>query len=360
MKKTATKIIALLSAMILGVSLLSACGGGDGGGTSDEANAGVREVVITVPDGWTVNAGTDDAYLSFTSEDSDCILSLSATNSADLGKSREYDDSITTTDIKEFYKQSCEEYEKAVKEGEMDCSDIEICDTDGKYGKMKHENGYVSLDATWLLNDNVYQLLLFDQDNSAYENGNGAKDAPDMLSNDEIAMFEGVLASANTGDGDALLKSLLITNTIGEYMFAMPAGYRVKTFGDNHLILEKDGSEANITMSITTEEDLNVIEDENGNHPASLEDAWKSRIQGLPEENLTEIAGNEGAMYEFPEKDGKYYNVSAAFLGEDGIYNLSMETDVWDRDGSIKPDAKELTKEDITIFENFVESFSAK
>ena len=325
MKKTATKIIALLSAMILGVSLLSACGGGDGGGTSDEANAGVREVVITVPDGWTV---------SFTSEDSDCILSLSATNSADLGKSREYDDSITTTDIKEFYKQSCEEYEKAVKEGEMDCSDIEICDTDGKYGKMKHENGYVSLDATWLLNDNVYQLLLFDQDNSAYENGNG--------------------------DGDALLKSLLITNTIGEYMFAMPAGYRVKTFGDNHLILEKDGSEANITMSITTEEDLNVIEDENGNHPASLEDAWKSRIQGLPEENLTEIAGNEGAMYEFPEEDGKYYNVSAAFLGEDGIYNLSMETDVWDRDGSIKPDAKELTKEDITIFENFVESFSAK
>ena len=132
MKKTATKIIALLSAMILGVSLLSACGGGDGGGTSDEANAGVREVVITVPDGWTVNAVTDDAYLSFTSEDSDCILSLSATNSADLGKSREYDDSITTTDIKEFYKQSCEEYEKAVKEGEMDYESFQsTCSCDG-------------------------------------------------------------------------------------------------------------------------------------------------------------------------------------------------------------------------------------
>lgn len=354
---------AIMLAMILSVSLLSACGGGGGGDETDksvEDNAGVREVVITVPDGWTVDGGTDDGFLSFASEDSDCVLSLSATNSADLEKSKAVDDSIATTDINEFYKQSCEEYEKAAKEGEMDCSDIEICETDGKYGKMKHEKGYVSLDATWLLNDNVYQLLLFDPDNVDFESGSGIKDDPDTLSDEDIAMFEAVMESANIGDGDVLLKLLMSTASIGEYNFSTPEGFSVQSFGKNYATLKEDGSETEITMSVTTEEDLKTIEDENGNHPESLEAEWTNRTQGLAEEDMTEIAGREGFIADNPDENGKKYSVVAAFFGDDGIYNIVMQTDAQGMDGSIKEDAAELTDEEISVFKAFLETFSEK
>ena len=366
MKKQWKKTAALVMTLMLGVSLLSACGssgsgaGGDGTDKSAEANAGVRGVVITIPDGWTVSGGQEDGYLSFASEDSDCVLSLSATNSADLEKNKEFDDSITTTDINEFYKKNAEEYEKAVKDGRMERSETSICGTDGYYNKSKNEKGYVSLDTVWLLDGNVYQLTFFDPDNGDFENESGIKDDPETLSDEDIAMFEAVMESAKAGDGAAQFKSLMATASIGEYTFTTPEGYKTLNFGENYVTLGKDGGKPQIIMSVTTEEDLKTLEDENGNHPASLEEEWKNRNQGLAEEDKTEIAGKEGFVADYPDENGKKYNIWAGFFGDDGIYNIMIDTDAWGTDGNIKEGAVELTEEDSNTFKDFVKTFKAK
>lgn len=66
-------------------------------------------------------------------------------------------------------------------------------------------------------------------------------------------------------------------------------------------------------------------------------------------EGTTTIAGFSGYKEISPDDDGKYYNLSVEFLGNDAIYSIYMEAD-----------AGNLTKEDITVFEQFIKSIKAK
>ncbi len=363
MKKQWKKTAALVMTLMLGVSLLSACGGsgGSGGSGSDaEANAGVRGVVITVPDGWTVNGGTGDGNLTFGSEDSDYTLSINATNSADLENNKKYDDSVKTTDVEEYYKQNSEKYDKSTDPAKPERSETKVCGTDGYYYKMKNDNSYIGLEVTWLMDDNIYDLYLSNWDNYDMENNGELKKDAKPLSDDEIAMFESVVASAKAGDGAALQKKLMKADSVGKYSFETPEGYETESFGENYVSLKKDGSDVTLQVNITTEEDLKYIEDENGKHPASLEEEWSNRSNGLGDENKTEIAGREAVLYEFPDENGKMYNVSATFLSDDGLYNISMDTQAWDESGKLREDAKALTKDEIETFENFLKTFKAR
>ena len=352
--------IIMLSAALM-ISLLSSCGsdsGSSGSETSAEPNAGVRGVVITIPDGWAVASASDDSNLSFENADSQFSLSLSAMNSEDLEKYSQFDDSVKTTDVSEYFKTTTEGETADLEKNNTERSEVKVCGTDGYSYKKNNDNGCVNMYTTWLYEDNIYTLNLFNSE--GYDADGGYKDDAAVISDEEAAMFEAVAASAAGGDGAAYMKDALSTASVGAFTFELPEGYSVSGFGENYVNISEDGSETTASVSVTTEDDLKIITDENGNHPESLDAEWKNRNLGLDDSDKLEIAGHEGSLNEYPDENGKIYMVSAQFLADDGIYNLSMNTDAWDIEGNIKDDAKELTKDEIAAFESFVKSFKAK
>ena len=149
------------------------------------------------------------------------------------------------------------------------------------------------------------------------------------------------------------------TGTVGAYEFEIPEGYTAES-GENYVLLRKDGT-ANTTISVamTVEDDLKIIEDENGNHPETMDEAWEIRKKNITDEDKMEIAGKEGAFHKLPEENGKLYNITAEFYGDGGIYNISMNTDSRDSEGNITEDSPEITEDDIAVFQNFLKSFKA-
>lgn len=156
------------------------------------------------------------------------------------------------------------------------------------------------------------------------------------------------------------MKEILAKDSIGAVTFEVPEGYRIVSVDVKYLTLKNDGSEADITVSISDKDDLQYMEDENGNHPESIEEEWGTRTEWVEDSDKMEIAGYEGYLNEYPDENGKYYSINAGFLGDGSIYDISMFTDAWGEDGNLKADAKELTTGEREAFKSFVKSFKAK
>lgn len=359
MKLSMKKLSAVMVTMIMTVSLLGACGGSSGGSEeSAEPNAGIRGIVLAMPDGWNVVSGSEN-YVEFENADSKYHMSLSATNNEDLENLKKYDTDVTASDIQEYFNANIEQEKKNLKKNNAEVSDVKVCGTDGYYFKSKNDKGFVNMSTEWLYEDNSYYFGILYPGGYDYENEKFKEDI-EPLTDDEIAMYEAVVASVKAGDGASYFKKVLDIDSINSYTFELPEGFNVDNFGENYLGAKAEDGEVTLIVNATTNDDLQYLEDENGNHPESLKEWWGNQMKWIEDSEKLEIAGHEGFLNEYPDENGKIYNVSASFYDDEYIYNMNMDTDAWDENGNIKADAKELTKDEIAAFEAFVKSFKAK
>ncbi|MBQ3428575.1 MAG: hypothetical protein IJH28_02225 [Mogibacterium sp.] len=360
MKMTLKKLLALITVMAMVLSL-AACGGGSGGGSSEapaEANAGVAEIVFSVPEAWTCNSATLGDYVSYKTE-SGLDFGVSVFDEEDLENSKQWDPEQTAENIQEYFEQSnTKQTDEELKERGTERTKVTVCGVDGYQYAGSSDNGVVGLSTSFLYNGKSYLTFLDKQD--VYDDeGKVKKDAP-AISADDMKAYESILASIQSGDGDAMLKGSLTADSIGSIAFEVPEGYSVTSVSDTYITLAKDGSEVTINCNLITEDELKWYEDENGNHPESLEAEYKNRTEYMGDEDKATIAGFDGYKNCYPFEDDKYYYTSAMFLGNDGIYDFDMSTPAWDADGNIKEGAVELTEADREVFDNFVASLKAK
>ena len=353
--KKIKSILALMLAAAMMV-MLAACGGGDGESAAaaeqSEPNAGMSGIVYTLPDGWELKGIYGERNVSYSTTEEGFELSVSSTNDEDIKEWGEDD----IKDIDEYYakyyqKPSNEELEKNNTEAET----LTICDTEAGYYKNKNAAGeYALLHTAWMYNGEVYSVVLSNDDNYDPETGN-LKDDAASISDDVVAKFEDVLASIRPGDGSAFASVPEGANSLGMIEFDIPEGYTPTSVADGYIELKKDGSEAVIRVNRTTAEDVSRIEFDDGQKFDSLE-SYYEMFGGT---DGTTIAGHEGYLFNYPNEDGKHYDCSAGFLGDDAIYDFAIGTDAYDENG-LKADAVSLTDEDLAVFDAFVASVRMK
>lgn len=362
MKKQKRKmtVIALLLTMVLA---LAGCGGGSGdagGGSAAEANAGVRNITFAAPDGWEMNAAMEGSELAFKSSESGATLSVYAQTQEDLDNMKEYNEKITAATLQEYFDSFGQETEEELKERHVKHEKTTTLGTDAWIYKAVKDDGSLTEKTTeFLLDDAIYYVSLYSEHSYDGE-GNFNEDAT-SFTDSELAAYDAVVASLQKGDGEAFLKEYLKADSVGSIAFEIPAGYSVTYVSDKYVDLKKDGSESiTISLSMTTEDDLQYYTDEDGNSPESLEAQFADSTEYAAEEDKATIAGFDGVVWKYPDEDDKMHNLSAEFLADDAIYNVYMNTDAWDNDGNLKPDAEELTEEDIAAYDSFIASLKKK
>lgn len=194
--KKIMSIFAISLVMILG---LAGCGGGDSGaGTQETAakpNAGLREVVYAIPDGWTLTDTSSESFADYENPDAEYDLIVSALTGDDLSSLG--DSSVKT--VQEYFDKYLKATEEHIDKYGLEQETITICGSDAFYTKRKNgDKGYVTVDAVWVYNDVLYDIQLFNR-NIFDEEGQLKEDAAE-LSDEDIAMFDGVIASITPGD----------------------------------------------------------------------------------------------------------------------------------------------------------------
>ena len=365
MKKTNRKmtVIALLLTMVLA---LAGCGGGSGsgdaggGGSAAEANAGVRNITFVAPDGWNVNGAMEESFISFKNPETGSVLSVNAQTQEDLDEIKEYNEKVTAATLQEYFDGFGKETDEELKERHVEREKTTTLGTDAWIYKAVKDDGSLTEKTTeFLLDDAIYYISMYSED-SYDDEGNFNPDAK-SFTDGELAAYDTLVASLQKGDGNALLKGYLTADSIGSIAFEVPAGYSVSYVSKDYIDFKKDGSD-NISLSInmTREEDLKYYTDENGNVPESLEAQFASSTEYADENDKTTIAGFDGVVWKYPGENDKMYDCSAEFLADDAIYNIYLSSNAYDNEGNIKPDAEELTEEDIAAFDSFVASLKKK
>lgn len=356
MKKSIRKLLALTTAVIMVLSL-AACGGGSSSGGSSEApaepNAGVAGIVFSVPEDWTVSGAEQGNYIAFKANDG-YDFGMSAFDENSLKDFNEYSDEEDYESVEEYFKSRNTGNEDRLKERGVERTEGEVCGVKSYEYTGKSDNGAAGFGTDFYL-DGVYYSVYLDAENAYDENGVIKKDLP-AISDDLQAAYKGVIASIQAGDGDALLSKNLNVNSVGSLSFEVPEGYSVASFSDRYVTLKKDGGAATIHISITDEEDLEWIEDENGNHPESVEAEYKNRTEYADDSDKTTIAGVDGYKYLYPYEDDVYYDTSAVFMADGVMYDIGMSTDAWDNEGNIKEGAEQLSQDDLAAFDSFLAS----
>ena len=355
MKKSIKKLLALTTAVIMVLSL-AACGGGSSSGGSSEApaepNAGVAGIVFSVPDDWTVDGASVGEYISY--KTGDYYFGVSVIDEEDIADFKTYDSGVTAETVEEYFEQNNTGGEDKLKERGVERSETEVCGGKGYAYKGTNKNGVAGLGTNFLYDGNYY-MVYFDYE-KAYDNDGKLRDDIPALSSELETAYNNVIASMQGGDGDALLSANLNVNSVGSLSFEVPEGYSVASFSDRYVTLKKDGSAATIQISITDEEDLEMIEDENGNHPESVEAEYKNRTEYADDSDKTTIAGVDGYKYLYPYEDDVYYDTSAVFMADGVMYDIGMSTGAWDNDGNIKEGAEQLSQDDLAAFDSFLAS----
>jgi len=356
------KLLVMMLAFAMTLAFAACGGGADSGAAAEpaaEPNAGVGDVVFVVPDGWTVlNASVaGSGSVSYSNPDSEYMLYVSTFDEESLKDVKEWNPDRSAETVQEYY----EKYytsEEALSKENLESTAVKVCDTDGQYVKYKAKSGeYMELGTYWMQDGKIYDIGMVNQD--AYDEKGNLKEDATKLTDDEIATYESIVASVQPGDGAAILNSLMKTDSLGSIAFEAPEGYTLTDIYKDYISFKKDGSE-NITLNISRsdESSLKYMEDQNGNHPSSLKEAYEMYLyEGM--EKAT-IAGFDGHIDKYTSEDEKYHNVSAEFLADDAIYNIYMDTSAWDNEGNIKPDAEELTEDDLAVFDAFVASLKQK
>ena len=357
------KLLVLMLAFAMALAF-AACGGGGGGSEAEpepeaaaEPNAGIGGVVFVMPDGWTVTGASLDGYLQVTIPDSDYMLYGNIFGEDDLESVNEWNPERGADTVEAYYEKTYTS-EDALSRENLENTAVKVCDTDAQYNKYKAESGeYLEAATAWLYDGEIYSIGLFNP-NSYGENGEVVEDVT-KLTDDELSTYEGLVASIQPGDGEALMKASMSADSIGSFAFEAPAGYDITAvYNDERVTYSKPGSEIVLEISRTGEEDFKNITDENGNHPESLQ-AWYERFlsEGMEE---TTIADCRGHIDKWPYEDGNYYNCSAEYLADDGIYSVFMGTNAWGEEGNIKEGAETLTDDDLALFDAFMESLKKK
>lgn len=366
MKNKLMKISALLMILIMALSLFAACGGGSGsssesggGEAAEEAaepNMGMEGIVFAVPEDWKA-ADVYDGGANFKTSDEKARLWSMVTTEESLKERKEYDKELKANSVAEYYEELNSNTEEIKKEnGEV--TPTKLGEWDAVEMKNTNDAGEcVGIGRRWLIGDKMYSISIAAED--MYDDEGKYNKNATALSDDVLSAFEDIIASVKEGDGEALKWANVDASSVGNITFEKPEGYTVCGYSDEYVSFKKDGSKIQLDLNTTTEDELKYMSDENGNSPASLEEAFNNNLHEGVEK--TEIAGYEGYTFTDNEyEDGKRYFVYGGFLTEDKVYNIHMGSDAWDSEGIIKEDAEALTDDDIAAFKKFIESIKKK
>ena len=355
------KLLAIAMAFAM-IFALAACGGGGGAsapaGDSSEANAGVAGIVFTVPDGWTTEYNEPGRYVSYKILDSDLMMGVSTFGEDDIADYNEWNDEDVDS-VQDYYEKTRIKDEKTAKKFNIDVSDVKICGVDGVRNKYNTEKKDVSeISTSWLMDNIAYSVFIYNP-NAFDEEGNAIEGA-ETVSDDMAKAYDDIVASIKPGDGTAVQKEALAASagSLGDITYDVPEGFSVASVSDSYNDFEKEGSEISLGINMTDESMLDDLENEDGSKPESLKEYFNAEER--PDEDIKEVSGYNVYVYEYPDEDGKYYNVSATFMTENAIYDIYMGSNSYDENGELKADAQELSKEDLAAFDSFIASIRKK
>lgn len=355
MKAVLRKAAVLLTVSIMALTF-AACGGDKA--TQADGSAGIEGIVFDVPDSWEMTGASRGEYLAYKT-DSDYEFGVSVFDEEDLADSREYSDDITAKTVQEYFDQiNTAVSDLDLKKSNIDRSVMTVCDTDAYYYKSRVFNGPVVLNTEICLDDRYYHFYYVNYNN--YNDEGGLRADSVIITDEELAVFDGVINSIREGDGNAVQMSGVTVDSVGSVAFEAPEGYALTAFTDGYVLFTGEESGVTLSVSTTTEADLAIFDDGSGEAPLTLAEEYAERNEFTDSEDKTKIAGFGGYKEVSPEEDGNYYSVSADFLGSDAIYSIYMDSDAWDWDGELKAGAKGLTQEDIAAFEKFLGSMKVK
>ena len=355
MREALKKATALLAAFTIALPL-AACGGETA--PSADTNAGIADLVFCVPDSWTMTEASKGDSLTYKT-DSDYVFGVSIFDEEDLEDDRQYDEENTARSVQEYFEQTNTAVpDDELKKSNVHRSEIKVCDTDAYYYKGIVFKGPIILNAEICKNNKYYHFYYLNYNNYD-EEGRVTADAV-VMTDEEKAEFDAVIESIREGDGNAVQMSGASVDSVGSVTFEVPKGYTLTAFGDGYASFDKDDSEISLSLSTTTEEDLQLYEVDEEVSPTTLSEEFAERNEFTDGGSKTTIAGFSGYKEISPEEDGKYYSASAEFLGNDAIYSIYMDSDAWDWEGEIRRDAENLTQDDIAVFEQFIKSIITK
>lgn len=361
------KYSALMLALVMMMSMFAACGGGSSSSSDSssadapaeaekaaEPNSGVSGIVFAIPEDWQINyAG--EGIVSYKPNDN-VTFWASTTSEEALKDIKEYNKNIKAENLEDYYQEIISNTEE-LKKTNAEVADSKVGSWDAKEVKSLNEAGeVVGLASRWLYDGKMYALDISSRD--MYDDKGDFNKNSSALGDDTIAMFEDVLASVKEGDGEALKMSKIDPTTIGELTFEAPEGYKLESFSDAYVGFKKEGSNIQLSINRTIEDDLQYYTDEEGNAPQSLQEEYNNRLHEGVE--TTMIAGYEGYKYVNNYMDDKAYFCDAGFLADDALYTLHFGGNAWDENGNLRDDAEALTDEDKAVFDKFLESIKKK
>ncbi len=354
------KLLGLILAIAM-VFSFAGCGGSSSDETTGddtavaEPNAGIKGIVFTMPDGWELSEVTEGSYSLFSNADSEMEIGASVTDDEIL---KLMGDTAEADTVQEYYEKNFTYTDDTLAEINGEAEPAKVCGVDGTVLKVNNgDKGCTDISTSWMMDDVIYDLYMYNPD--AYDdNGDLKKDAL-VLSDDDIALYESIMASVQPGDGAALQSGSINVdaNNLGSITFETPEGFKVTSTSDSYVTLENKERGISLNLSYISEENLSSTSDENNNPYKSLQDYYDS-VNYDGSEAAT-IAGCDGYLNIFPDEDDQYYSCDAGFMTDDAVYTIDYSTDAYDENG-LKEDAVPLTDDDIATFKSFIESIQLK
>lgn len=360
--KKLSKITTLLLALALMMSAFTACGGGDSGtdaGAADtEPNAGFEGIVYTIPDTWTVREKGED-FINYTIPDTDFDMGVLVTTEEDFAEIKDTLPEETKAEtLEEYFEKVFKATAEDKKKFFIDQNEIKICDTKGYSTRRANESdtGYVSASAAWMYDNSIYEVYMFNIE--AYDDQGELVEGAEVMHEDMLEVFDGVVASIKPGDGASFANSIEAPKEIGELSFEVPEGYAVTDFSDNYITIKKDGSKNEIHLNCVTEESLVKSQTEiDGKKITTLDEYYNE--EDLSDEDKMSIAGVDGYVFKIPDENGKLYDCNASVRIDDAVYEISLFGDAYDENG-LKPDAVPLTDDEVAAFDAVLKSLKKK
>ena len=197
------KIVVIIMALAM-VMCFAACG--DSGASDEgkaepaaEPNAGIEGIVFTMPDGWEQTEDSEANYVGYKNPDSDFEVGVMSFDEETIKMMKEEDPASPGT-VQEYYEQLYALSDQELKDSNAEAYTTEVCGTEARGQKVKKgDEGYVDIGTAWISEGVCYDFWIVNS--KAYDdNGNVLEDAA-VLSDEDIAMYESVLASITSGDG---------------------------------------------------------------------------------------------------------------------------------------------------------------
>lgn len=368
----------LLLMMFVIMTALSACGGGAGGesagGNEDagaeteaatvaEPNSGIGDIVYAIPDGWESSSVATGSYAEYKSGRSEYELYIRLTPE-EVIKQVTYKDAdgndLKLESIQDYYEKIVVGDPDKLKKDNIAQEMVKVCGQDGAYNKRQDEKGknLYGLSTAWIDGTTAYTIALIRRDN--WGEGSKVKEDAVALTEDEVKMFESVIASVQKGDGDSFAAQNMKADSIGVFSIKTPENFVPISADEGMLQFEKkDNKNIGISIDRITEEDLKKFSFTVDDKPIETLSEYYSEF--VSDGDVTNIAGYEAKVSKYPDEYDKYRHVSAAIVTDEAAYEINMGVnDMWDDEGNINEDAGELSEEDLATFDAFLEGITKK